>query len=101
MADIEYKIKRLTESLMDDYGKGRAYYIGTIGERKLYERLALEVIENIGILHTERLPENIEITTRSGDEKQGIFIFNNANKEQELNIFETKLTLKPFEMKII
>ena len=32
MADIEYKINRLTESLMDDYGKGRP---GLLPKQKL------------------------------------------------------------------
>lgn len=86
---------------VNSYGKGKAYYIGTIGERKLYEKLALEIIDGIGISHTERLPENVEITTRSGNGKQAVFVFNNADKEQELSLFNSTLNLKPFEMKII
>lgn len=42
MADIEYKINRLTESLMDDYGKGRV-----IDEIKMFEYPDRDVVINI------------------------------------------------------
>ncbi len=49
MADIEYKIKRLTESLMDDYGKGRV-----IDEIKMFEYpdryVVIDILEKLRIV---------------------------------------------------
>ena len=49
MADIEYKINRLTESLMDDYGKGRV-----IDEFKMFEYpdrdVVIDILEKLRIV---------------------------------------------------
>ena len=49
MADIEYKINRLTESLMDDYGKGRV-----IDEIKMFEYpdrdVVIDILEKLRIV---------------------------------------------------
>lgn len=48
---------------------------------------------------TTRLPDNVEITTRTSDDNTARFIFNNTNKEQHFSIGGEDISLAPFEMK--
>ena len=45
------------------------------------------------------LPDNVEITTRTGDGIEARFIFNNTNKEQRFMLDGGEICLAPFEMK--
>ena len=53
-----------------------------------------------GIPYIEGLPDNVEITTRTGNNVKAVFIFNNTDKIQQFNYCGNELTLAPFEMKI-
>lgn len=80
--------------------KGTAFYIGTVGEKKLYQKIVKEALELSGVDFIEGIPDGIEITTRESQNKKVWFIFNNTDKEKSFELFGKTLTLKPFEMKI-
>ncbi len=84
--------------LLNDYGKGKVYYIGTIGGRDLYRRIAAQALGERGVKFYDDLPRGIEITERSGEKGSVRFIFNNTDKTQSFALDGKRLELAPFEM---
>ena len=82
------------------YGEGYAYYIGTVAERKLYERLAEKILSECKVPYYAELPANVEVTTRTGNGKTIRFVFNNADQMQTFSFEGQEISLQPFEMKI-
>ena len=85
---------------VNSYGKGKAYYIGTVGEKRFYQRLIKGILVNAEIQFTDCLPDNVELTTRTGSSQTVRFIFNNTDKPQSFSICGKDISLKPFEMNI-
>ena len=85
----------------NNVGKGTAFYIGTVGEKKLYKKIVKEALKLSGAGFIDEIPDGIEITTRESKDKKARFIFNNTDKEKTFELFGEKLLLKPFEMKIL
>lgn len=81
-------------------GRGTAYYIGTVCEKKLYFKLAKDILLESGIPFVEGLPDNVELTTRTGDGIIARFIFNNTAENQHFTLDKEEISLAPFEMKI-
>lgn len=82
------------------YGQGMAYYIGTVAEKKLYQKLVKDILTECRIAFVDGLPDNVEITTRTCAGKAVRFIFNNTAKEQCFLLGKEQISLAPFEMKI-
>lgn len=82
------------------FGKGTAYYIGTVVEKRLYQKLAKDILMECNIAFVDGLPDSVEITTRTGKDKAFRFLFNNTNKEQSFLLGKEQICLAPFEMKI-
>ncbi len=85
---------------VNTYGSGRAYYIGTVGEKELYRKLVKDALLKAALPFTDNLPDNVEITTRTDKETQIRFIFNNTDKAQSFVLEKETISLEPFEMKI-
>jgi beta-galactosidase len=85
---------------LNHYGKGKVYYIGTVGEKKFYHRLIRDILKDSDVSFTEGLPDNVEITVRTGDGYSVRFIFNNTNQHQSFKIRNESISLNPFEMNI-
>ena len=83
------------------YGSGTAYYIGTVGERRMYEKLAKTMLDDSGIPYIAELPENVEVTVRTGNEVTPMFVFNNSGSEKTVCLDGKDITLEPFGMSII
>ena len=86
---------------VNSYGGGKAFYIGTVGTRRMYEKAAKQILDASGIPYIEGLPENVEVTTRTGSDITARFVFNNSDLERTFELNGEKLHLDPFEMKII
>lgn len=82
------------------FGNGRVYYIGTVGEKGLYRKIALKILEDSDISFTDNLPDHVEITTREGEGTTARFIFNNSDITQTFMFDGREVSLMPFEMKI-
>jgi beta-galactosidase len=82
------------------FGHGKAYYIGTVGERRLYERIAVQILGDAGIAYIPDLPEDVEITVRTGTNCTARFLFNHSAEEKNFLLDGSSITLKPFEMNI-
>lgn len=96
------------------YGKGRAYYVGTIGKKDFYHALAERILEEKEMFYIKNLPRGVEVTYREKGDKTYAFFFNNTPKAKEvalpyaLSDAETeeeyqkgdKVMLEPAQMKI-
>lgn len=82
------------------YGNGTAYYIGTVTEKALYQRLVRDILTEAEIPFVEGLPDNVELSTRTGNGMTVRFLFNNTDKEQCFVLGEETIRMTPFEMKI-
>ena len=84
----------------NSYGAGKAYYIGTVGEKTFYNKLVKDILDVAQIEYVEGLPDNVELTTRMGAGKKVSFLFNNTDKVQQFVYGEEQISMAPFEMKI-
>jgi beta-galactosidase len=82
------------------YGEGAVYYIATVGEQALYNKLIRSVVTEAGLSFIPDLPPHVEVTTRTGNGRSTRFIFNNTNVTQVVRIDGKTLTLPPFDMHI-
>ena len=82
------------------YGRGSAYYVGTVAERKFYQDFLRRIFADCGTACTEPLPIGIEITARENESTLFRFIFNNTDKMQRFPLNEKEYCMKPFEMMI-
>jgi len=82
------------------YGKGMAYYIGTVCEKNAYNKLIKSVLDEAGVEYLEGVPDNVEIITRAGEDVSARFVFNNTNEEQRFTLQGKEIALAPFEMKV-
>jgi len=78
---------------VNNYGDGKAYYVGGGLSNNLMRQLAVEIAKNVG-LETTSSPEGVEIVKRSTASGEKIFVLN--HNEFEVS-YEGK-TLKPFEV---
>ncbi len=83
------------------YGKGTVYYIGTVGEQALYDRVVAEAVKEAGAAYIPGLPPGVEVTVRSGNGKKFCFVFNLSSRETSCVIAGLRIILAPYEMKII
>lgn len=82
------------------YGKGTAYYVGTVGEKSLYRTLLLEIFREQKISMWDTMPQGLEVTTRSGTGGTYQFFFNNTPHSQHMQIGSEPVAFRPMEMKI-
>ncbi|MFA5676389.1 MAG: beta-galactosidase [Christensenellales bacterium] len=82
-------------------GGGECYYVGTVGDRDFYRHMAKVILSGKGIPYYESIPVGVEISTRENDTTIWIFVFNNNESRQAINLFGEQYALSPFEMRII
>ncbi|MBR1864829.1 MAG: hypothetical protein IJ806_12170 [Ruminococcus sp.] len=59
-----------------------------------------DILDN-GIPYISDLPENVEVTTRTGSSVSVQFIFNNSEDEQNIRLNSGDIGLQPFEMEYV
>ncbi|MCL2370516.1 MAG: beta-galactosidase [Firmicutes bacterium] len=79
------------------FGKGTAYYLGTVGDMAFYRDLAIEISSDTKITHDITIPKGLDVITRNKGKTKYTFIFNNSYTECEYK----RMTFKPFESKVI
>ncbi len=85
---------------LNQYGKGLAYYVGTVGERALYARLAKDALDRSGLSYIADLPNHVEVVTRRNENGSVQFVFNNNAQNVTFCYNGEEVELAPFEMKI-
>jgi len=86
---------------VNPYGRGRCYYIGTVGNRDFYRRMAAIMLTGAGIPYHASLPPGIEISVRENDAENWTFLFNNSESEQSFDFGGEMYGLAPFEMRVL
>lgn len=82
------------------FGKGCAYYVGTIGEKSMYRSLLLEIFQQLGMETADQMPQGVEVTVRSGPGGSYRFLFNNTMDGKFVKVGRKKVFLNPLEVKI-
>ena len=85
---------------VNSYGEGKAYYVGTVCEKRFYHKLVQDILTEAKVKFWADLPEHVEITTRTGSDSCVRFIFNNIDRAQKFVLEGEEISLAPFEMKI-
>ncbi len=110
------------------YGKGTAYYVGTVGTksadaagvngqssvcgdvgmdketdgatsgRNLYHALLREALKESGVSYAEGLPQGVELCSRSDADVTYQFLFNNTDHSQSLLWKGKQVEMQPFEV---
>ena len=86
---------------VNTFGNGACYYVGTVGSRDFYRHMSEAILKDAGISFHASLPVGIEIITRESDDKKWVFLFNNSESAQTFAFEGERVTLSPFEMRII
>lgn len=81
------------------FGKGDAYYVGTVGDRAMYRALLAKMFAGQRVAHAF-LPQGVEGTTRTGKGGSYAFYFNNTTQSQHFDLAGQSVQMRPFEMKI-
>ena len=71
---------------LNEYGKGKAYYVGTEPGAALAERLAEELISANNLQNFGSTPFGVEIAHRVAEDKDYIFVINHTNVGKHVHI---------------
>ncbi len=82
------------------FGKGKAYYLGTVGERSLYKMLAQRMFTDADVPFEPDLPPQVEFSTRERGNTVYRFLFNHADKEVAFTLGGQEYRLAGFEMRM-
>lgn len=74
------------------YGKGKAYYIASNPEQKFINDFVNNLAIESNLLLDIKAPENVEITIRSKNDKNIIFILNHNNEEVTIELNRNNYT---------
>ena len=91
---------------VNDCGKGKVYYIGTVPDAGTAGWLANQFTQGLTSMQTEQ--DSVEMTVRRGKEKEYLFVMNHSAQGQEARIPQgwtegnpEGLTLEPFGVQIL
>lgn len=96
------------------FGKGEAWYVGTVPEQMVLNELIGNLLDQKGIQGYDNLPEGVEIASREKEGKAYYFVMNHTEEAQIVTTpFENfrnlltgetenhQMNLKPFDVKIL
>ncbi len=84
----------------NEFGDGKAYYLGTVGCKALYRKLLAEVFDEAAIGYTTELPLGVELSSRGNENKEVRFLVNNTGVDQSFSFEGKDITMAPFEVVI-
>jgi beta-galactosidase len=71
---------------MNRLGKGKAVFVGTLGDATLYEALAGWLLELSGVQPILSVPEGVEVAERWQGDQRLLFVLNHGDEEQEVEL---------------
>ncbi|NPV67674.1 MAG: beta-galactosidase [Anaerolineae bacterium] len=69
---------------LNRYGKGRAFYVGTVGDRRLVDSVVRYVLSALNIRPPLKAPEDVEIALRWQADQPLIFALNHSSDTREV-----------------
>ncbi len=96
---------------VNSFGKGRAYYIGTVSTMEFYRDIIAEALDGLGIEFSQ-LPHGVEVTVRENEKYEYRLVFNNSAKNVEIflpeeqydlldGVEKSRVELEPFGMAVM
>ncbi|GAK54622.1 beta-galactosidase [Candidatus Moduliflexus flocculans] len=73
---------------VNQHGKGRVVYVGTVGETGFYRVLAKWLIKMAGIAPLMNVPQGIEVTERQQGRERLLFVMNHTDQPQVMMLEE-------------
>jgi beta-galactosidase len=71
---------------LNQFGQGKVVYIGTLGNRPVYETLAGWLLGLAGVRRLLAAPAEVEVTERWQGERRLLFVLNHGEREQEVTL---------------
>ncbi len=71
---------------MNQFGSGRAVYVGAVGDTQLYDVLAKWLLSSAGVQENFTIPSGVELAQRIQDNKSLYFILNHNDTPQTVHI---------------
>jgi len=71
---------------INQYGQGKAIYVGTFGDKELYDTLADWVLRLTGLQRSISAPAGIEVTERWQGDRRLLFILNHTARCHEITL---------------
>lgn len=71
---------------INEYGKGHALYIGTVGTKELYREVLKWLLTKAGVRPTLETPLGVEACTRIGAGKELLFLLNHTTEVQRVEL---------------
>jgi beta-galactosidase len=71
---------------LNQFGKGRAIYVGAMGDGQLYDALAKWLLERTNMQSEFTMPLGVEVTQRTRGDKKLHFILNHTNSPQTIHL---------------
>lgn len=83
----EWHLKPFAALTKNTYGKGKAWYAGTvIKEEAFYDQLIENLIEDAGIRPLVKPPLGVEVSIRQGNGQKLLFVINHTQEPKTVNI---------------
>ncbi|MEW6302200.1 MAG: beta-galactosidase [Verrucomicrobiota bacterium] len=73
---------------INDYGSGKAVYVGTVSEQHFYYDLLNYVRQFTTLFGLLKVPDGVEVTMRGNDEKRIYFMLNHQNQPVRLTFYK-------------
>jgi beta-galactosidase GanA len=85
---------------VNQFGAGRAVYIGALGDGQLYDVLANWLLDTTGIQNTFTTPPGVEVSQRMQGDKTLHFVLNHQDTPQTIHLenhFTNLLSKQPLQ----
>jgi len=98
---------------LNNFGKGRALYVGTLGDDNLHDVLVGWALESTGIFSVFTAPPGIEVTERWHGNQKLLFLLNHTRETHEIpidqsyedliygTVFREKIKIAPFDVIVL
>ena len=78
---------------VNEYGKGKAYYVGTRSTEDFYRIFVRDILKEKDIHSVLKTPEGVEATERFKGEHSYLFVLNHKNEKAEFILKEDRTDL--------
>ena len=73
---------------MNNYGDGRAIYIGTVSHQPFYHDLVVWLRQLVGLFPLLKVPDTVEVSMRQKDNRKIYFLLNHQHSPVRISFFK-------------
>lgn len=71
---------------VNDFGKGRAWYVGTLPEERCFRHFLRSVVDGLGIRRVANLPKGVEVACREDERGRVMVLTNLTGQKQQVKL---------------